>query len=268
MGVIYTLSDPATDTVKYIGKTSIDLKDRFRRHLNDKARNLRTNWIKSLKKKGLIPKMDVLEVCEGEDHLSEMEIYWIYQFRTWGFKLKNMTNGGDGGVLAKETKLKISKSRSRLTEEENDELIRKYHLRKYTQKELGSFFGITRKAVEFRLKKAGITPERLNKPLNEAQKKSLLKGRGSDMWTPERKEYARIHMRKGLTFKGVVMTEDQKMKISKGNRKLSDIDVYLIKSLYDSGLSQQKISDMYGVSQVSISQNIRDTRLQNNFSKI
>jgi hypothetical protein len=27
------------------------------------------------------------------------EIYWINQFKTWGFELKNLTNGGDGGSL-------------------------------------------------------------------------------------------------------------------------------------------------------------------------
>ena len=93
---IYTLSDPITNVVKYVGK-SINPKDRFRCHIKDaklkRRNNLSCNWIKSLLKKGLEPNMDIIDEIEGE--WEWLEIYWISQFKTWGFKLKNLTNGGD-----------------------------------------------------------------------------------------------------------------------------------------------------------------------------
>lgn len=52
-------------------------------------------WIKSLLKEGLSPVLKVIdEVSSGEWEL--WESYWIEQFRAWGFKLTNFTNGGEG----------------------------------------------------------------------------------------------------------------------------------------------------------------------------
>jgi group I intron endonuclease len=93
---IYTLSDPITGVVKYVGKT-IKPKDRLRCHIKDAASNRRNNlscnWIKSLLKKGLVPKMDIIDETYGS--WEWLEMYWISQFKTWGFKLKNTTDGGD-----------------------------------------------------------------------------------------------------------------------------------------------------------------------------
>lgn len=93
---IYTLSDPITNIVKYVGK-SINPKDRLRCHIKDaktkRRNNLSCNWIKSLLNKGLEPKMDIIDETYGE--WEWLEIYWIEQFKVWGFKLKNITSGGD-----------------------------------------------------------------------------------------------------------------------------------------------------------------------------
>lgn len=46
-----------------------------------------------------------------EQQTFESEIYWIEQFKAWGFNLCNMTNGGDGAIghkTSEETKKKIS----------------------------------------------------------------------------------------------------------------------------------------------------------------
>ena len=93
---IYTLSDPITDVVKYVGKTT-NPKDRLRCHIKDattnRRNNLSCNWVKSLLKKGLEPKMDIIDEIYGP--WEWLEIYWISQFKTWGFTLKNITEGGD-----------------------------------------------------------------------------------------------------------------------------------------------------------------------------
>jgi group I intron endonuclease len=93
--IIYTLADPISGEIRYIGKTIRSLEYRLKQHLYDKSNTKRINWIKSLKKKGLLPIIEELEECTWENS-SPYEIYWISQFRTWGFNLTNMTEGGDG----------------------------------------------------------------------------------------------------------------------------------------------------------------------------
>jgi hypothetical protein len=63
---IYTLKDPETQEVKYVGKT-----------------------------KNLKPIIEVLDIG-SEENINELEIYWIAQLKAWGFNLTNMTDGGDG----------------------------------------------------------------------------------------------------------------------------------------------------------------------------
>jgi hypothetical protein len=93
---IYTLTDPVDNLPKYIGKTK-NLKDRLRKHLLPSyLTNIwlpKSKWIIYLKKNGLKPIMEILD--EGdENNINDLEIYWISQFKTWGFKLKNATDGG------------------------------------------------------------------------------------------------------------------------------------------------------------------------------
>ena len=127
---IYTLSDPRTNVVKYVGKTT-NLKRRYQTYMKESRKknknSLIINWIESLSNIGLKPKMDIIDEIYGE--WQWLEQYWISQFKTWGFKLKNMTEGGDynpsnlpevrykiskalkGVKKTEEHKLKISKSK-------------------------------------------------------------------------------------------------------------------------------------------------------------
>ena len=93
---IYTLSDPETRAVRYVGK-SISPSSRLIRHISEsksgRYNNHRVNWIKSLIGKGLEPKMDIIDEVDGE--WEWVEEYWISQFKSWGFHLTNGTDGGD-----------------------------------------------------------------------------------------------------------------------------------------------------------------------------
>lgn len=91
---IYGLIDPRNNEVKYVGKT-FRLERRFKDHLNEKGNTLKTAWIKKLKKLNLIPELFILDETNIEK-CDDLEIYWICQMKTWGFSLKNMTNGGNG----------------------------------------------------------------------------------------------------------------------------------------------------------------------------
>lgn len=93
---IYTLSDPISNEIKYIGKTK-NLKNRLQGHMCPynlkQSWQSKNKWLKYLKNNGLKPIMEILD--EGdENNIDNLEIYWISQFKTWGFKLKNETNGG------------------------------------------------------------------------------------------------------------------------------------------------------------------------------
>lgn len=92
---IYTLSD---DTgVRYIGKTT-DINNRKRKHINearaDKVNNHRVNWIKSLLINNKEPKIEIIDEVSF-DCWEFWEIFWINQFKVWGFNLTNSTNGGE-----------------------------------------------------------------------------------------------------------------------------------------------------------------------------
>lgn len=103
---IYTLCCPVTGIVKYIGSTSSKLKYRLTGHICDSKRlsGPRHDWIESLTLKGLTPLIEPLEIIEND--WENAEKYWIAQFRSWGFPLTNIADGGKGatGVRASSEK--------------------------------------------------------------------------------------------------------------------------------------------------------------------
>ena len=56
-------------------------------------------------KKGLKPIIKVIDVVPINDWVF-WETYWIAQFKSWGFKLINYTNGGDGATFGNQTSFK------------------------------------------------------------------------------------------------------------------------------------------------------------------
>jgi predicted GIY-YIG superfamily endonuclease len=114
---IYTLKDPITNKIRYVGQTN-DTKRRLNRHLNN-SRSFRdkrhiSNWIRSL---SYDPVMDIIETCEYAER-NIRENYWIEYYKTQGFDLCNLSNGGAGAgignkncvgrVMSEEAKQKIS----------------------------------------------------------------------------------------------------------------------------------------------------------------
>jgi len=94
---IYTLSDPRTNQVRYIGK-SVNPKVRYLRHLRDRINTHCSRWIAELINRGLKPVMQVIaEVPEGEDW-QVVERAWIEWGRIAGWNLTNLTAGGDGSL--------------------------------------------------------------------------------------------------------------------------------------------------------------------------
>jgi hypothetical protein len=100
---IYTLSDPITEEVKYVGRTRHKLSVRLSGHISKGKSNHGTykrNWIKSLEKKNLKPVIQLLEELDCswvESH--EIEKHWISQLYVWGYKLTNCEDKGIGSLI-------------------------------------------------------------------------------------------------------------------------------------------------------------------------
>lgn len=111
---IYTLSDPRSpDIVKYVGKTN---NPYFRAYThstpsNIKSKTPKNDWIKSLIKSGVRPKLNIIDEVPVEEW-GFWETFWIQQFKAWGFNLKNINPGGEGnnGPRSEEFKRKLSLS--------------------------------------------------------------------------------------------------------------------------------------------------------------
>lgn len=95
---IYTLDDPITGEVKYVGKTERTLNKRYNEHLSsadtNKARSKVTCWIKSLLNKGLKPTITLIDIVNSDWVFWEQ--HYISLYRSFGFNLKNSSIGGEG----------------------------------------------------------------------------------------------------------------------------------------------------------------------------
>ncbi len=112
---IYKLMNPITREIRYIGKTTQGLNRRLQRHISSSynCKYYSCNWIQSLLKQELKPIIEEIETTTWEES-AEREIFWINYFKELGYKLCNLTKGGEGVVgytLTNETKKKMSESR-------------------------------------------------------------------------------------------------------------------------------------------------------------
>ncbi len=70
---IYALKDPATDEVRYVGRT-LEPSVRSNAHINRTGDTAKHRWVAELKRKGLEPRFVILEVCTAENwHTKEAE---------------------------------------------------------------------------------------------------------------------------------------------------------------------------------------------------
>lgn len=163
MILIYTLNDPITNEVRYIGITSKTLKERLRHHLKDanvfKLKSHKKYWIRQLLDKGMSPIIVLLETCNDYESGLKREIELISEYKSLGYNLVNNTNGGQGTIGLKLTpQQKIEKS-----------------LRQ-TGKKLPSWTEERRKLMISILKGRKMTDEqkeKMRKPKSEIHKKKL-----------------------------------------------------------------------------------------------
>lgn len=95
---VYTLSDPDSGDIKYVGSTGVGLPKRLATHCNTHLGNKEKNqrkyeWIMGLKRTNKKPIICILEECENLDEALNSETFWTYQFLAWGFSLFNIQMG-------------------------------------------------------------------------------------------------------------------------------------------------------------------------------
>lgn len=129
---IYSLVDPFTDKVMYVGITSNCLNRRLYEHIRaakkNKPKTHKSNWINSLILSGKKPKINLLEACE--DNHKQREQYWIDKYDN----LLNTNKAGAG----------ISSHRINGLPEDIMKLLGKIN-----DVEIARIVGITRKAVGY-----------------------------------------------------------------------------------------------------------------------
>lgn len=109
---IYTLTDPETLQIRYVGKTDNPhrrLLAHKRQCVDNKTHCKR--WIATLNAKSLAPTMSIIEEV-SKDAWEDKERYWIQHYRALGADLTNITRGGgrkSGCAMSEEHRQKLIK---------------------------------------------------------------------------------------------------------------------------------------------------------------
>lgn len=131
---IYTLSNPETGAVFYVGKT-INLKTRFKSHLSlkDADNSFKNQIIEYILHHGAMPVIEEVDyfdcyLREDEDYVHELETYWMWQFKAWGFNLTN--------IEGLKSKTRYSRKFAHILEESTFEFVIKSIVRRWDQLKL------------------------------------------------------------------------------------------------------------------------------------
>lgn len=93
---IYTLSDPQTGYVRYVGVTNSPGR-RLEQHFSGSDGNLRKScWVAELSQQWMVPLFEIVDSVE-ESEWAFWEQFYVGLFRSWGFELFNKDSGGKGG---------------------------------------------------------------------------------------------------------------------------------------------------------------------------
>jgi predicted DNA-binding protein YlxM (UPF0122 family) len=111
--------------IRYIGKSN-NPRRRLYQHINEKSNKHKYNWLNNIIKNNDRPTIEIIDEVP-EEEWEFWEQYWISQFKTWGFKLINATNGGDGSNGYKHSekskrKMRRSKLGTKLPQEQRDKI--------------------------------------------------------------------------------------------------------------------------------------------------
>lgn len=117
LGKIYEIICPIENVPFYVGKTTGSIEERLKKHISKTLSKIKYNkklsknefYLKKLISLSLKDKIiiRIIEECTL-DIINEREIFWISEYRK-KFRLKNLTDGGDGGMGYKHNKESLKK---------------------------------------------------------------------------------------------------------------------------------------------------------------
>lgn len=120
--IIYYLKDPRNNEIRYIGKTTEkDFRKRYISHIfegnNIKYRTHKSRWIRGILLSGNNLIMEEVDRISFTTEWEWIECFWIAVFKSWGFNLLNMTDGGEGNqnqqISEESKKIRNNKLRGR-----------------------------------------------------------------------------------------------------------------------------------------------------------
>lgn len=229
---IYTLSDPRTAEIRYVGKTVETLGKRLSKHcsclVNQKEQNHRVFWIRSLLQKGLKPVITLIEEVSS-DIWEEREKYWIKYYKDLGLNLVNSTEGGD--TCNPEISRKVLKKLWK------DPAFRRSHTGKYHHTQ--------REEWKDRMRGDNNWVRNLTKKQKDEWKEKISKAeKGHPSYPKQRKAVSKAN-KKPKPLK-------QRLKISKGKMKLSDKIKIKIRKERKLGFTYLELSRKYDVAITTI----------------
>jgi len=133
MTYIYTLADPINGQIRYVGKAN-NIKKTLSCHLTSSnliKSSYKNSWIKGLQNLGVNPIIEIIDEVLF-DEWESWEQYWISQIKSWGFKLTNLTNGGDTVI----PDVKYGEENYNYNHTVSDDMIMKLINEGYSQKEI------------------------------------------------------------------------------------------------------------------------------------
>lgn len=181
--IIYSLANPRTREIRYIGFTSDAPHIRLRHHiceaLRTQPKTYKNAWILSLLTIGLRPLMETIESGSGAGW-QEAERKWIAFYRSSGARLANATDGGDGVVgwgTPEQWSARIRKGNANMTPEERSATAKRSQAtigpdrRSAIKKKMMAAIGHERLSANSKAAFAKVSPER-KRELKEIKKQA------------------------------------------------------------------------------------------------
>jgi|LakMenE01Jun11ns_1017448.scaffolds.fasta_scaffold9872590_3 hypothetical protein len=231
---IYSLSNPISNEVRYIGK-STNIENRYKQHIGRCKKEVthKCSWIKNLQTENLKPKIEIVDLVESGEW-QFWEKYWISQFKSWGFDLVNSTDGGDGILLHSDfTKKYMSNSKKGVGIHDDD------YKKILSEKMKGNSYTLGKKLSDEHKRKISNSQLGIKKHTEESKNIISTKNKGNNNGM-----YGKKHNQKSLE------------KISENSRgenhpkvKLKESDILLIREYYkNKTYNQKEVAKIFNIS--------------------